>query len=142
MPISAEQWRGAVGNNNAASSHVLRKCIRKKYPKSLLSLFLSLLVALFAPGVGLVDNRGKNDPLYREGTKASPHSQSIQYPVMRGLFPVHVRAVADPPPRETRGSIGSRYVWRLALLCSLSSSVAQGMWRLTLDHYVRLHVTM
>ena len=54
MPISMEQWRAGVGSNNAARSRVMGRCIRKRSPKCLLSQFLSLLMTLFAPWVGLV----------------------------------------------------------------------------------------
>ena len=55
MPISMEQWRAGVGSNNAARSRVLgRYIMRKRSPKSPLSQFLSLLMMLFAPWVGLV----------------------------------------------------------------------------------------
>ena len=54
MPISMEQWRAGVGSNNAARSRVMRRCMRKRSPKNLLSQFLSLLVTMFAPWVGLV----------------------------------------------------------------------------------------
>ena len=61
MPISAEQWRASVGSNNAALSHVLRKSVFKKSPKSFFGQFLALLLALFDPGVGLVTDKGKNN---------------------------------------------------------------------------------
>ena len=54
MPISMEQWRAGVGSNNAARSRVMGRSMRKMSPKSLLSQFLSLLMMLFAPWVGLV----------------------------------------------------------------------------------------
>jgi hypothetical protein len=50
MPISAEQWRGSVGGNNAGRSRVLGKCTRGNAPNSLFGQFLLFLTTLFSPG--------------------------------------------------------------------------------------------
>lgn len=50
MPISMEQWRASVGSNNA---HLVRRYIKKQFANSPLGHFMSLLMALLIPGVGL-----------------------------------------------------------------------------------------
>ena len=59
MPICLEQWRAGVGSNNAARSHAFGKFMRRKYPRSFLSQFISYLVTLFAEGTWFSLDDGK-----------------------------------------------------------------------------------
>lgn len=63
MPVSLEQWRASVGNNNAARSSVLRKRAGKKSPKGLIDQFFTFLLVLFSSGAGLATNNRKMDIL-------------------------------------------------------------------------------